>query len=125
MSDYRDGFREVEREGSWSLPRVVFGGLVLMIVFYGFGFLATGGNLAIYRFWAPKQENAKRQVFENTQSYVQGKIQNIGQECFAYRKADGAQKDALAREIRNEAATVSLDKIPGDERACVSEARGE
>lgn len=122
---YRDDFREVEREGWWSLPRVLIAGLVLMIVLYGVGFLATGGDLAIYRFWAPKQENARRQVFQNTQSYVQGKIQNLEQECFAFHGAEGTQKNALASEIRNEASTIDLDKLPVDERACVSEARGQ
>jgi hypothetical protein len=122
---YRDSFKEVEREGWWTIPRLLFAGLVLMIALYGFGFLATGGDLAIYKFWAPKQENARRQVFENTQSYVQGKIQNISQECFAYQSADGTQKAALAGEIRNEAATIDLDKLPTNERSCVSEARGQ
>jgi hypothetical protein len=122
---YRDDFREVQREAWWSFPRVLVGGFVTLIVLYGIGFLATGGDLAIYRFWAPKQENARRQVFENTQSYTQGKIQNISQECFAYQSAEGAQKAALAGEIRNEALTVDLDKLPADERACVSEARGQ
>jgi hypothetical protein len=125
MSKYRDSFREVEQEGYWSLPRVLMGGLVMLVVLYGIGFLATGGDLAIYKFWAPKQENAKRQVFENTQSYVEGKVQNIEQECFAYNKADGAQKDSLAGEIRNEATTIDLDKLPAVERSCVSEARGQ
>ena len=122
---YRDDFREVEREGWWSLPRILLAGLVLMVVLYGAGFLATGGDLMIYKFWAPKQENAKRQVFENTQSFVEGKIQNIEQECFAYHKADGTQRYALAGEIRNEATTIDINKLPSDERACVSEARGQ
>jgi hypothetical protein len=122
---YKDDFREVERDGWWSFPRILVALFVGLVVIYAFGFLATGGDLAIYRFWAPKQENAKREVFENTQSYVQGKIQNIEQECFAYHKADGAQKDALAGEIRNEATTIDINKLPSDERACVSEARGQ
>ena len=121
---YRDDFREVQSEMWWSAPRILLVMLFGLVVLYGIGFLATGGDLAIYRFWAPRQENAKRQVFENTQSYVEGKIQNIEQECFAYRKADGAQKDALAGEIRNEATTINIETLPSDERSCVSEARG-
>lgn len=122
---YREDFKEVERQAYWSLPRVAIGALALLALFYGLGFLATGGDLAIYKFWAPKQENARRQVFEQTQSYVEGKIQNIGQECYAYRNADGVQKTALAGEIRNEASTIDMGKLTADERACVSEARGQ
>ena len=122
---YRDDFREVQRETLWTLPRVVGALFVALVVLYGIGFLTTGGDLAIYRFWAPKQENAKRQVFENTQSYVEGKIQNIEQECFSYRQAEGSSKDAFAGEIRNEAITIDTNKLPSDEQACVSEARGQ
>jgi amino acid transporter len=71
---YRDGYEKVQREAFWTVPRALLMVLVLMIVVYGLGFLATGGDLAIYRFWAPKYANAQRQVFVNTQSYVQGKI---------------------------------------------------
>lgn len=76
-------------------------------------------------FWGVRTENARRQVFEQTQSYVEGKIQNIGQECYAYRNADGAQKTALAGEIRNEASTIDTGKLPADEQQCVSESRGQ
>lgn len=76
-------------------------------------------------FWGVKTQNAQRQVFEHTQSYVEGKIQNIGQECYAYQNADGAQKTALASEIRNEASTIDTGKLPSDEQQCVSEARGQ
>ena len=109
--------------------KVLLGGLAgvfaLLIVVYALGFLATGGDLAIYRFWAPKQADAQREVFAHSQSYVQGKIQNIEQECFAYHSADGSQKAALAGEIRNEASTIAIGKLTADEQACVAEARGE
>ena len=108
---------------SWG--KVVLFAFLGLVVIYALGFLATGGDLAIYRYWAPKQENAKREVFQNTQSYVQGKIQNLEQECFAYHKADGVQKDALAGEVRNEATTIDMNKLPSDEQSCVSEARGQ
>jgi hypothetical protein len=103
----------------------IAGAFALLVVIYVLGFLATGGDLAIYRFWAPKQVDAQREVFTHSQSYVQGKIQNINQECFAYHTAEGAQKAALAGEIRNEAATIPLSKLTPDEQACVAEARGE
>ncbi len=105
--------------------KIVIGSFLALLVVYALGFLVTGGDLAIYKFWAPKQENARRQVFENTQSYVQGKIQNLSQECFAYHSAAGIQKQALAGEIRNEAETIDISKLPADERICVAEARGE
>ena len=110
---------------NFNLPigKIIFGSFAFLILIYVLGFVATGGDLAIYRFWAPKQENARRQVFENTQSYTEGKIQNLEQECHAYRTTDGAQKEALAGEIRNEASTIDINKLPVDEQNCVEEAR--
>lgn len=99
--------------------------LLALVVLYALGFAMTGGDLAIYRFWAPKQADAQREVFEHSQSYVQGKIQNISQECFAFRSVEGNQKQALAAEIRNEATTIPLSKLTLDDQACVSEARGQ
>lgn len=121
---YRDEFREVQREGWWSLPRTVLAVFTCIVIFYGIGFLATGGDLVIYKFWAPKQADAERQVFEHSQSYYDGKIQNIGQLCHAESQADGAQKSALDSEIRNEAATISESRLPVDEQNCVERAKG-
>jgi hypothetical protein len=94
--------------------------ILLVIVLDQFGFALGLWDVA---FWGVKTQNARRQVFVETQSYVQGKIQNIGQECFAFRKADGSQRSALAGEIRNEASTIDLTKLPADEQSCVQEAR--
>lgn len=70
---YRDNFKEVEREAVWTLPRIFLIVVLGLVLLYIVGFFATGGDYAIYRFWEPKMENARRAVFENTQSYVQGK----------------------------------------------------
>lgn len=105
--------------------KYVASGLLIVVVLLGLSWAVEGNDFFLYKFFAPKQENVRREVFENTQSYTQGKIQNIGQECFAYHSTDGAQKAALAAEIRNEAATIDINKLPADEQACVAEARGQ
>ncbi len=102
------------------MPRVFLGLIVFMIGVYAIGFLATGGDLAIYRFWAPKQENARRVVFENTQSYVQGKQEYLSRLRFQYQTAEpGAGKDALRTLIVSEASTVDTDKLSPDLQAFV------
>lgn len=111
---YRDDFRTVERDSYWSLPRIIIGLLVIVILFYGIGFLATGGDLAIYRFWAPKRANAERQVFEQTQSYVQGKVDYLSRLRMQYQNATGPQKESLRQLIVSEASTVDNNKLPLD-----------
>lgn len=96
-----------------------------LIVLLGLSWVFTGNDFFLYKFFAPKQENVRREVFTNTQSYRQGKIQNIAQECFAFHSATELQKPALAAEIRNEAETIDLSYLPSDEQACIAEARGQ
>src|ERR1700730_7137121 len=116
MSEYREQFREVQRETFWSIPRVFLALLMVMGLMYVLGFLATGGDLAIYRFWAPKMENAKREVFENTQSYVQGKTEYIDRLRFQYQQAEprSSQQAAIRQLIVSEASTIDNSKLPAD-----------
>jgi hypothetical protein len=83
------------------------------------GFVMTGYDFASFKFWAPKYENAKRQVFENTQSYVQGKTEYLGRLRFQYQEAEGSQKDALRTLILSEASTVDSSKLPYDLQAFI------
>ncbi len=126
MSEYRDRFREVEHDTYWSLPRVFMMLLFAMLIVYGLGFLATGGDLAIYRFWAPKQENARREVFENTQSYVQGKTEYLSKLRFQYQEAEpgSAHKASLRTLILSEASTVDTGKLPTDLQVFIGGLRG-
>jgi hypothetical protein len=121
---YRDEFKEVQGNFYWSAPRIILALLILVVVVYGLGFLATGGDLAIYRFWAPKQENARRVVFENTQSFVQGKIEHLSDLQLAYGQAEGNQKAALRTDILREARQIDNDKLPVDLRAFISGLKG-
>ena len=99
--------------------------VLALVVLFGLSWISAGNDFFLYKYFAPKTENVRRNVFENTQSYVEGKIQNIGQECFAYKSAQGSQKTALAGEIRDEAATVDFNELPTDEQNCILEARGQ
>lgn len=122
--DYRDEVREVQKQAIWTLPRVFLVLFLVLLVAYGIGFLATGGDLAIYRFWAPKQENAKRVVFENTQSYVQGKQEYLSRLRYQYQQAEGPQKDSLRTLILDEASTVDTSKLSADLQAFVRRLQG-
>jgi hypothetical protein len=121
---YKERFNEEQGNFYWSAPRVTLALLTIMLVTYGLGFLATGGDLAIYRFWAPKQENARRAVFVETQSYVQGKITYLTELQLAYEQSEGAQKAALRTTILREAAQIDSDKLPPDLRGFISTVKG-
>lgn len=87
--------------------------LLVLLLLYGLGFLATGADLAIYRFWAPKQENDRRVVFANTKSYVQGKIEFLTRLEYQYKTAQTNDRRAALRSlIVSEASNIDNDKLP-------------
>jgi hypothetical protein len=122
---YRDEFNEAQREFYWSVPRIAAAIIAMLAMMYGLGFLATGGDLAIYKFWAPKQADAQREVFEHTQSYIEGKRGNIARMRLEYETADPAHKAALRTMILSEADSVDISKLPATQQAFISSLRGE
>lgn len=95
--------------------------LLAVLVIYGLGFVATGGDLLIYKFWAPKRANAERQVFEQTQSYVQGKVEYLTRLRYEYKTSvDPAQKKALGQLVIDEASTIDNSKLSYDLQVFIS-----
>ena len=92
-------------------------GLIIIGVFLaieGLAFAFTGADLIFYRFYGPKYEAARRQVFEQTKSYRQGYIQELSNMQFEYVKADSAQKPMLADLILHRAADFPEEDLPAD-----------
>ncbi len=93
---------------------------LFLVVLLGLGWLFQGNDFFMYKFFAPKYENARREVFEGTKSYNQGYIQELQNMQFEYVKADQAHKDALASIILHRAADYPEDKLPTDLRTFIA-----
>lgn len=93
--------------------------VIALLIIYILAFAASGGNLAVYQFWAPKQAAAENHVFHNTQQYTDGKAVYIAKLCREEFRAEGAQKSALRDEIATEATTVDVAKLPAQVQACI------
>ncbi len=65
-------------------------------------------------FWGTRVQNAQRQVFEQTQSYVQGKREYLSRLREQYETADDTHKAALKELILSEASNVDNSKLPPD-----------
>lgn len=98
---------------------------LILVVSFVIGFITTGGDLITYKFWAPKQANAERVVFENTQGYVQGKVEYITRLRYNYETATGSQKDALRMLILDEASNVDNSKLPADLQVFILRLKGQ
>ena len=102
----------------------VFGyAFLVLLAIYVLGFFATGGELAIYRFWAPQMEDVKREVFEQTQSYVQGKNTYIARLRRDYESSEGPQRESIHRLILSEAETIDEGNLTASNRAFVNSLR--
>ena len=68
-----------------------------------------------YRFFAPKKESARREVFEATRSYNQAKIQELAKYRLEYLRADDASdRAAIASTVRLRFADYPIDTLPSE-----------
>lgn len=121
---YRDEFKQAEREFYWSAPRVTLALLAVTVGLFVIGFVATGGDFLNYKFWAPKQEAARRQVYEQSKAYRQGSTQRLNTLCEQVASADPDHKALINDVIAQEFAEWNSYAVPDYLRGCLSRARG-
>lgn len=105
-------------------------GILVLILAFGFFFavdqVGNAWGLWNTNFWGTKQANAEREVFVNTNAYVQGKTVYLTRLRLAYKTSDSeAQKSALKDTILTEASTVDNEKLPVDLQVFIHSLKGE
>lgn len=103
----------------------ILGIIGIVVVLVMFSFAATGFDFAMFKFWAPKYENAKTEVFHNTQGYQDGKIAYISTLRLQYQTTDGNEKKALRTLIISEASTIDNNKLPLDLQTFINDLKGQ
>lgn len=98
----------------WDLFKIGMWGLLLLFAFVVV--IEVFGNalgLASLRFWAPKREEARREVFENSTAYVHGKKQRLVNLHMEWSRAETTNgKGAICATARHEASTLDPKYIP-------------
>jgi hypothetical protein len=113
MGEIKEGLKV----GGWTL----WIGVLAAVVLAG----AIGLYLTAYRTVAPEFENVRREVFENTQSFVHGKNQHISRLAFEYTRSEPGHRDALRQMIIGEASTIDNEDLTAENRAFVYKLRME
>lgn len=91
--------------------------VVLIIAFFvGLGFLIEGGDFFLYRFFAPREEAVRREVFEQSKAYNDGMLQELRSMQMEYVQADEAHRPALAAIILHRTAGYDVEALPMDLR---------
>jgi hypothetical protein len=78
----------------WGL---MFVGILLIMGVIGFGFDIL--NIQKKRITEPMKENVRREVFENTQSYVHGKRQELAKAYGEWSKTEDVTKKSAIEEV--------------------------
>ena len=87
---------------------ISIGGLTLsLVLIFGLGLFSLG----YYKFFAPKYEDARREVFENTKSYLHGVQQDLGKYYLEYQSANEDGKSAIRTTIQIRFAEVDASKL--------------
>ena len=86
--------------------------------------VATYMCLGFYRHFAPKFQGVKREVFEETKSYNQGKVQELSKYRLEYLKADRDGKAAIESTIRHSFADYEIKRLPDELGEFLKDIRG-
>ncbi len=104
-------------------------GLVVLalIVVLGLTWIGQGNDFFLYKVFAPKYEQVRRETFEQSRAFNQGMVQELQNMQFDYVKATPEQKDALASIILHRASGYNLDDpiVPNDLRAFIAQLKRE
>jgi hypothetical protein len=101
-----------------------FLGLSSLIAIVVIGCALSLGGIYWYRFIEPKREEARREVFEETRSYNQGKIQQLAKYRMEYSTADEEGKEIIASTIKHQFADFPIDHLPTELQNFLRTTRG-
>jgi hypothetical protein len=89
--------------------------LAVIVGLFVITFLANEYEIFGIRFWGVRKENARREVFEQTQSYVEGKRQELTKYRLEYiMSKDSTDKQAIKETILQSFANFDDSKLPPD-----------
>lgn len=82
-------------------------------------------ELGMMKFFMPKKENIRREVFENTKSYLHGVQQDLGKYYNEYQSADDPGKQAIRATIKMRFAELDESKLQSPQlRSFLRQTRG-
>ena len=95
------------------MTRLGIAGIVtgLIVAMFALPFVFGWWDVQLFKFLEPRKEDARREVFENTKSYLQGIQQDLGKYYHEYQDADPDEQAAIRATIRMRFAEVDETKL--------------
>lgn len=97
----------------------------VLVLFLGLAWLVQGNDFFLYKTFAPKYEQVRRETFEQSKAYNQGMVQELQNMQFEYVKADPGSKAALRKIILHRAADYPEANMPRDLAAFIVQLKRE
>lgn len=94
--------------------KYILNAIGLFVILIVAAFVLELTDLGFFKFFEPKRENIRREVFEQTQSYVHGKIQELAKYYNEYQTADEDGKEVIRQVIIVQFAQFDVDNIDSE-----------
>jgi hypothetical protein len=101
------------------MMKYVFGTIGGVVALFALTWAIQGNGFFLYKFFAPKEEAVRREVFEQSKAYNDGMREELRAMQFQYEQASPDQKKALGSIILHRVAGYNEDNLPSDLRAFV------
>lgn len=105
----------------FSFGRLIACLIVIITLPLGLTWMVQGNNFFLFKFFAPREEAVRREVFEQSKAYNEGMAQELRRMQMEYIKADDKQKEALASVILHQFAGYNANTLPPDLRLFINE----
>jgi hypothetical protein len=120
-------------EENFSLGKVLGCFVVLLVFCLGMDWVVAGQNFFLYKFFAPRQAEVERQVYEHckqltpilTKQYRQGNIQRLGTLCLQVSQTDDGHKGMINDIIQQEFQEWDMSDVPAHLQGCLATARAK
>lgn len=103
--------------------KIIFGFLGGLLGITAIMWVVMGNDFFLYKMFAPKMEQIRRETFEQSKAYNQGMVQELENMQFQYVQAQPEQQKALAPIILHRAADYDINKLPVNLRNFVEDLR--
>lgn len=110
------------------MKQIIAGVVLFIVAILALAWIVQGNDFFMYKYFAPKYEQTRRQVFEQTRSFNQGMVQELENMQLEYLKTtDLNAKAAMASIILHRASGYNLNDpiVPGDLRDFIQKLKRE
>jgi hypothetical protein len=99
-----------------SKTKIVVFVIAAIVLLGSLAFGTTWLGIEWHGFFGPKRQNVEREIFEQTRSYVHGKIQDLTRYRLQYLQADtDSERAAIRSTVRMQFAEFDVEQLPHQE----------